>query len=150
MGSVLVFIHVAGVVVWVGGMFMMLVCVQPGAVAQLAPPVRLPLMAAVLQRFLAAVWVAMPLVLVTGAIRLANTGMAQAPPGWHIMALLGCVMAVVFVVIWRGPWQTMRVAVAAQQWPQAGAAAARLRSLVLVNLVLGFLTIAAATIGLSL
>ena len=37
----LLFLHVAGVVVWVGGMFFAYVCLRPEAASQLEPPPRL-------------------------------------------------------------------------------------------------------------
>ena len=37
----LLFLHVAGVVVWVGGMFFAYVCLRPRAASQLEPPPRL-------------------------------------------------------------------------------------------------------------
>ena len=45
-------LHVMGVVVWVGGMFFAHMALRP-AVQSLAPPERLPLLAATLSRFIA-------------------------------------------------------------------------------------------------
>jgi len=45
-------LHLSAGIVWLGGMTLMLVAVRPIAIAQLAPPERLQLMAAVLGRFL--------------------------------------------------------------------------------------------------
>jgi uncharacterized membrane protein len=50
---VLLFVHVLGVVVWVGGMFLMHFAVRPAAVELLEPPARLPLLTRVLGRFFA-------------------------------------------------------------------------------------------------
>ena len=57
MYALFLFLHVLGTVVWVGGMVVMHFAVRPAAVALLAPPQRLPLMAAALQRFFALVTV---------------------------------------------------------------------------------------------
>ena len=39
----LLFLHLAGVIVWVGGMFFAYFCLRPAAVRVLQPPQRLPL-----------------------------------------------------------------------------------------------------------
>ncbi|MCK7497690.1 MAG: DUF4149 domain-containing protein [Comamonadaceae bacterium] len=52
------------VVVWVGGMFLMHFAVRPVAVAQLPPPQRLPLLAAILGRFFG--WVTAAVLVVLG------------------------------------------------------------------------------------
>jgi uncharacterized membrane protein len=48
--TLLLFLHLAGVVVWVGGMFVLHFAVSPAAVAA-APAQRLPLLANALGRF---------------------------------------------------------------------------------------------------
>ena len=45
--TTLLFVHLIGVVVWVGGMFVMHFAVRPAAAGQLPPPQRLPLLATV-------------------------------------------------------------------------------------------------------
>jgi uncharacterized membrane protein len=51
MNRLLVLIHLLAVIVWIGGMFFAHVCLRPVAAAQLQPPQRLPLLAAILGRF---------------------------------------------------------------------------------------------------
>ena len=63
------------------------------------------------------------------------------------MALLGSVMALVFAVIYFVFFPQMKAGVAAQTWSVAGAAMNRIRHLVVVNLLLGGLTVAVATLG---
>ncbi len=144
--KVLLFLHLAAAVFWVGGMAFAHFCMRPAAVELLQPPQRLPLMAKALGRFFPLVAVAVVVLLATGfwMLMAAGTGMAKAPPGWHAMLALGLVMAVLFVVIYARLNPVLQKHVAAQEWPQAGAALNRIRHLVVVNLALGVLTLAAA------
>lgn len=143
----LVFLHLAGVIVWVGGMFFAHFCLRPVAAEQLPPPQRLPLLAAVLGRFFAAVSVAIGLVLVSGFASLLAIGFAMAPIYLHAMSALGLSMTAIFLVIYFGFYPRLRDGVAAQDWAAAGAAMNRIRPLVLLNLSLGALTVAVATLG---
>ena len=80
----LLFLHVAGVVVWVGGMFFAYVCLRPEAASQLEPPPRLRLWRGVLARFFTWVWVAVAAVLVSGLALILRYGFAAAPLYQHI------------------------------------------------------------------
>jgi len=142
-----VLIHLLGVVVWVGGMFFAHVCLRPVAAAQLPPPQRLPLLAAVLGRFFAVVGVAIIAILVTGLLRFGDLGAAGVPWRWHAMAGIGSVMMLIYLVIILRYYPRLTAAVAAQTWPAGGAAMDLIRKLVLVNLVLGVVTIAIAVAG---
>lgn len=144
----MLFLHVLGVAIWVGGMAFAWGCLRPAAM-QLAPAQRLPLWAGVLARFFTLVWVAIALILVSGVGMLLEVGMAQAPKAWHVMLLTGLVMIAVFVSIWFGPWQALRAAVAREAWAPAAVAMNRIRSRVAFNLALGIATIAVATLGLG-
>lgn len=145
MRSVLLFAHVASVVVWVGGMFFAYVCLRPVAATLLAPPQRLPLWAQVFARFFVFVWVAVALILASGLTMLLQVGFKSAPVGWHVMFLTGIVMMLIFAHVYFSPYRRLCRACAAQDWPAAGAALGLIRKLVGVNLVLGIVTIAAAT-----
>ena len=147
MRSFLLLLHLSGVIVWVGGMFFAHFCLRPVAAAQLPPPQRLPLLAAVLGRFFVAVALSIFIILSTGFARLAMTGFAQAPMHWHVMAGSGLVMAAIFGVIWFRCFPQLKAGVAVQDWPAAGAAMNRIRQLVATNLLLGVATIVVATLG---
>ena len=147
MNTVLLFLHLAGVIVWVGGMFFVHFCLRPVVTEQLPPPQRLLLMVAVLGRFFAAVGLAVVTIVFSGFVRMGALGFAHAPVHWHVMALLGSVMALVFAVIYFVFFPQMKAGVAAQTWSVAGAAMNRIRHLVVVNLLLGGLTVAVATLG---
>lgn len=143
----LLFLHIASVVVWVGGMFFAYVCLRPAAVAVLEPPLRLTLWQRVFARFLPLAGVAVGLVLLSGLTMLFGAGFAAAPPHWHAMFLLGLVMAAVYVGVIAVPYRLLADAVAASNWAAAGQALGSIRKLVAFNLALGFATIAVATLG---
>ena len=147
MRSFLLLLHLSGVIIWVGGMFFAHFCLRPVAVAQLQPPLRLPLLAAVLGRFFKVVAAGVIIILLSGFATLAATGFAQAPLHWHVMAGLGLLMSAIFGVIYFLYFPRLSAGVAMQDWPLAGAAMNRIRVLVMSNLFLGALTIVVATLG---
>lgn len=147
MRSFLIFIHLAGVIVWVGGMFFAHFCLRPVAAAQLAPPQRLPLLAGVLGRFFPAVAIAVLAILGSGLALMLGPGFARAPVHWHLMMAIGLAMAAIFAVIYVHCFRRLRAGVAAADWPTAGAAMNRIRQLVATNLLLGAATVAIATLG---
>lgn len=146
MESLLVFVHVACAAVWVGGMAFAHFCLRPAAFELLPPPQRVPLMVGALGRFFRLVAVAIVLLWITGLWRFGQVGAANAPPAWHAMAGIAAVMTVLFGIIAHGVFPRVRAASADQRWPDAAAGLGRIRSLVAVNLALGFATIAAATL----
>lgn len=141
------FFHLAGVVLWVGGMFFAWMCLRPVAASTLEPPARLKLWAGVFARFFPWVWAAVLAIVLSGLVTLLSIGFKQSPPYWHVMLLLGLVMAGIFVYVVLAPYAQLQRAVAAQNWPAGGQALGRIRRLVGINLVLGFATIAVATLG---
>jgi uncharacterized membrane protein len=146
--TLLLFMHLLAVVIWVGGMFVMHFAVRPAAVELLEPPQRLPLLAAVLQRFFFWVVLSVLVVLVSGfAMIVVAGGFANVHPSVHWMLMLGVVMSVIFVYILLGPYRRLRAAVSAANWPDAGARLSLTRLLVATNLALGIATIAVATVG---
>ncbi|MDP2822537.1 MAG: hypothetical protein Q8O52_07640 [Sulfuritalea sp.] len=146
MNRFLVLIHLAAVIVWVGGMFFAHVCLRPVAAAQLPPAQRLPLLAAVLGRFFAVVGWGLLLLWGSGLARFAQAG-AASPWNWHAMVGIATVMTILFILIALRYHRRMLAAVAGQDWPAAGVAMNAIRQLVLTNLVLGFATVAVAVIG---
>jgi uncharacterized membrane protein len=130
-------LHVMGVVVWVGGMFFAHVALRP-AVQSLAPPERLPLLAAALSRFIAWVAVAIVAIVASGFAMVAMMGAV----GYHVHAMI-----VIYAYIVAVPLRILRGGVSARDWPRAGPAMQRIRQLVAVNLVLGVVVIAVAYLG---
>ena len=63
MNPLLHLLHLAGVIIWIGGMVFAHVCLRPVAASQLQPPQRLPLLAAILARFFALVTVSIAVII---------------------------------------------------------------------------------------
>jgi uncharacterized membrane protein len=143
LSNVMLALHLLGSVVWVGGM-VFAALVFRRVVAPLEPAQRLALHRAAFGRFFLLVWHAMPITIASGLWLLFGHygGFASVPWSIHAMLLLGLVMAGVFLAIVFGPWPAMRGALDAGDMPGAGAAAARIRLLVNVNLLLGLVTVA--------
>lgn len=147
MHPISLFLHVAGVTLWVGGMFFAWMCLRPVAAAQLPPPERLKLWAAVFARFFPWVFGAVAAILLSGLATLFAVGMANAPLHWHLMLVLGLAMSAIYVYVVAVPYVRLKTAVASQDWPAGGAALGRIRQLVGTNLLLGVITIAVGTLG---
>lgn len=146
--SILLLLHLLGVVVWVGGMFFAYLALRPAAGETLDPPQRLPLWAATLRRFFG--WVGLAIVLIAGsgiAIMVLLAGSGAIGVHVHAMFFIGVVMMVIFAHVYFAPFSKLKRAVAAQEWHAGGQELARIRVLVAINLGLGLLTIAIATIG---
>jgi uncharacterized membrane protein len=146
--NALLALHILGAVVWVGGMAFALLVLRP-SLAVLEPPQRLALHAQVFRRFFRYIWHAMPIMLLTGYAMLAAVpgGFSTASLAVNIMQALGLIMAVVFLVIFFGPWRTMRAAMDRKDNAAAAAAVDKIRQLVRVNLILGTVTVLAAAWG---
>jgi uncharacterized membrane protein len=147
MRSTLLFLHLAGVIIWIGGMFFAHFCLRPVVAEQLPPPQRLPLLAGVLGRFFTWVAAAIALILLSGIGRMLNVGFASAPLHWHVMLSSGLVMVVIFAIITLRDFPKLKAGVAAQDWPTAGAAMNTIRQRVAINLGLGVTTVAIACFG---
>lgn len=140
--NLLLFLHIAGAIFWMGGMAFMVMALRP-ALGALQPPQRLPLLVEVLKRFFVVVMVSIVLLLATGGMLLMQATGGATPRGWHAMAGLGLVMMLVFGHIFFAPWRRFRQAVAAQDWPEAGKRMQQIALLVKFNLGLGWVAIAA-------
>jgi uncharacterized membrane protein len=143
MRNLLVFLHLAAAVFWMGGMAFMVLALRPAAHAQLQPPQRLPLMVQVLRRFFVVVIASIAVLVASGVPLLLQVPGAQAPRGWHVMAGLGLAMMLVFGHIFFAPWKRAQRAVAAQDWPEAGKRMNQIALLVKFNLGIGWIAIAA-------
>ncbi len=140
-----IFLHLFGVVVWVGGMFFVLHCLRP-ALADLQPALRAPLMVGVLERFFRYVIVSLALIWVSGVGLAARLGAQAMQSGVLAMIVLAAVMTAVFVWIRLGHFPRVRQALAVSDLPGAAALLEKLRRLVLLNMVLGILALAAVTL----
>lgn len=142
--QLLIFLHLAGVIAWVGGMFFAYFCLRPAAVEVLEPAKRLPLWSATLARFLPYAAIAVLVILATGITMLVQAGFRAAPVGWHAMLALGLLMAAVFTYAYLVLFPKLRDRSAAADWPAAAQALNGIRRLVALNLVLGICTVIAA------
>ena len=142
-------VQVLSIIVWIGGMVFAHFFLRP-ATLTLEPPQRVRLMHDVLQRFFAAVSVAVVVVLGSGlwmigrvARQAAQAGGSFAMPlDWTIMATLGLVMMALFGHIRFALFKRLQRAVAASDWATGGQALGSIRTLVGVNLALGVLIVA--------
>jgi len=142
-----VWLHLLGVVVWVGGMFFAHMALRPAALT-LPPPQRLPMLASALSRFVA--WAAGAIVILVGsgiAMIVLLGGMRAVGLYVHVMIGLGVLMILIYGHLVASPLKRLRAAVAASDWPSAGAAMTMARRLVAVNLVLGLATMTVAVLG---
>jgi len=140
-------LHLLGVVIWVGGMFFAHVALRPAAQG-LPPPTRLTLMFGVLATFFRWVAAAVVAIIVTGFLMIAWLGgFAGLGTHVHVMTALGLLMASVFGYVIAVPFPRVRVSVATQSWEAAGAALVQVRRLVGFNLVVGLATITVAVLG---
>lgn len=142
MTALMIFLHVAAAITWLGGVSFMLFALRPAA-AKLAPPQRLPLITDVLRRFFTLVWAAIAVLLVTGLWMLLSVGMKNAPTGWHLMLGIGVLMFALFGHLYFGPYRRLRMAAAAEDWPEGGRRVGQIATLATVNLALGAIAIAA-------
>lgn len=146
--AVATFLHLLGVVIWVGGMYFAHQMLRPVAADLLAPPQRLPLWAGVFGRFFPVVWIAVALILFSGLYMIMLLGGFKAIAlSVHAMFGIGLAMMLVFCFVYFIPYGKLVRAVAAQEWKQAGDALATIRQLVGFNLVLGLANIAVAVMG---
>jgi uncharacterized membrane protein len=141
-------LHLLGAVLWVGGMGFAIMVLRP-SLGVLPVPQRLALHSGVFRRFFLVVWHAVPVMLVTGYLMLFGWFGGFAGAGWHVhvMHLTGLIMSGIFLFVFFGPWKRMRLALTAEDNPAAAAAADAIRKLILLNLILGLVTVAVAAWG---
>ncbi|MCU0834375.1 MAG: CopD family protein [Chromatiaceae bacterium] len=140
-------LHQLATVVWVGGMFFAHMALRPVVSSVLEPPLRLPLMLGVLRRFFRWVWLSIALLWGTGLwIFLGGMG-GKAGGHVHLMMAIALVMTALFVYLWFVPFRHLKAAVASTAWPAAGARLARIRQIILTNLILGLITAVAGAAG---
>ena len=141
-------LHVLAATMWVGGMFFAWMVLRPAAVAVLQAPERLRLWADVLRRFFVWVWVAVLVLPISGIgmWHMRFGPLESAPRYAHIMAGLYLVMLALFLRIQLLQLPELRKTIAEQNWSEAGAALARIRKVVGINLILGLLVVSIAAI----
>lgn len=143
--ALMLFLHLVGAIVWMGGMAFILGAMRPAAFSVLEPPQRPKMILDALRRFFPWVWASIAILLATGLAVLLHVGFANAPVGWHAMFGIGLVMMAVFAHIYFAPFRRARRAAAASDWPAVAKALQQAHPLVVINFTLGWIAIAAAT-----
>lgn len=148
--ATLVFVHLAAVVFWVGGISFVQVALRP-ALAHLQGPDRLRLLDRALARYFAGVGICIALIFGTGLAMMhamaVPPAVLAAPAYVQAMATIGVLMLLMYLHTMAGPYKRLRVAVAAEDWPAGAAAMAQIRLQGASNLFLGLLAMAAALHG---
>lgn len=140
-------IHVLAALFWVGGMAFAYMILRPAA-GPLEPPARLGLWRRVLGSFLP--WVAVAIL----ALLISGYGMVAMLGGFggvgvhvHLMQLTGIVMMLLFGHMFFSPWKRFRAAVDGGTFPEAAKRLNQIRIIVLVNLILGTITVLVGSTG---
>jgi len=149
-------VHLLAVIVWIGGMVFSHFFLRP-AVATLEPAQRVRLMHDVLGRFFNAVLIAAVAALASGSWLIGQVakqvvqagGHFAMPVEWMIMATLGGVMALIYAYIRWGLYRRLGRAVFASDWAAGGQVLGQIRTLVVVNLLLGVVIVLVTLIGVS-
>jgi len=148
--GIAIMLHVAAVVIWVGGMIFAHAFLRPVAASQLEPPVRLTLWVGVFKRFFPVVWISIITILVTGygvILIYYPDGFKGLPMHINIMMALGIIMMLIFFHVFFAPFKRLKKAVEAQDWPTGGKALTQIRHLVGINMTIGLITAAIASGG---
>lgn len=136
-------LHALAAVIWVGGMFLIYVCVRPVLGQQLEPDVRLRFIEAVFTRFFVWVWAAVIVLPLTGFwLAFVRFGaMAEWPLYIHLMMALGVLMILLYLHVFFAPWRRLKQALAGDDLVEAGRRLDQIRIIVAINLILGILVI---------
>jgi uncharacterized membrane protein len=144
--EIALFAHLAGVSIWIGGMVFAHFCLRT-SLAELTPQSRLPLMESALGKFFNWVTGAIVAILLSGGFMMSKVGNMQAPWPVFAMAATGIIMMLMFGHLRFGVYPRVQRAVQSQRWPDGARAMTSMRRIVVVNMVLGFVTIAFAVMG---
>ncbi|MGK0405475.1 MAG: putative membrane protein [Oleispira sp.] len=141
-------LHILAATIWVGGMFFAYSFLRPVVASVLEPPLRLTVWVGVFSKFFNWVWLSIILLIATGHYMIAQLGgLASVGKHVHIMMLLGYIMMGIFMHVYFAPFKRLKAAVVLQDWPTAGNNLNVIRKRVLLNLVLGLVTILIASAG---
>jgi uncharacterized membrane protein len=143
---VALFLHLLGVAIWIGGMIFAHFCLRP-ALEDLSPQLRLPLWESVFGRFFNWVGASVIVILLSGGYLLMQFGGGHATWPIHAMAGIGVLMMLIFGHIRFAVFPRVIRAVQSQRWPDGARAVGSVRRLVLVNIVLGVVTLGVAVMS---
>jgi uncharacterized membrane protein len=147
--GLMVALHALSAAIWVGGMFFAYVALRPAAAALLPIEQRTTLWQESFARFFPWVWGIVIVLLATGFWLIFGLygGMGNVGGHVHTMLLLGLVMMAIYAHIFFAPYRRMRLAIAAENWPEAGRRLSQIRIFIGINLILGLVTIVLGTGG---
>ena len=141
-------LHTLAAVVWVGGMFFAHMALRPALMAE-QPATRLGVWSRVFPRFFAWVWLSVIALPATGYVMVFwDFGSFQAA-GLHVRLMHGVnwVMIALYAFLFFKPFQGLKAAVAAEDWPTGAKHLGLMRQIVTVNLVLGLAVIVMGVSG---
>ena len=142
-------LHAVAAVVWVGGMFFALVVLRP-ATAPLEPGPRLLLWSRVLDRFFR-LGDRRDRRIAGERLRHDFRGLCRVPRDGpahqHLMQGIGIVMMLLFFHLYFAPWRRFRAALARPDYPAAAGQLNQIRLIVMINLILGLITVAVGSSG---
>jgi len=144
----LLFVHLASVVTWVGGMAFALLCLRPAAAA-LEASQRIALMQRALGKFFPLVNMAIVFILASGIMMIVMSGIRNPPAAWYVMIAAGALMMGIFWHLRAVPFKSFCRLADMQDWAAAGVQLNQVRMMVAVNLGLGFLVIAVMKIAVA-
>ncbi|MBF0213905.1 MAG: CopD family protein [Magnetococcales bacterium] len=146
--AIALLLHLMAATLWVGGMFFALLILRPAALP-LDIPNRVGLWTRVLERFMVVVWAAVITLPVTGYWMIFEGfgGMQGISRHIRIMEGVGWCMIALFLLLYFRSYRPMRRMAQQLLIPETGLYIERIRKIVLVNLILGLITFAAAGAG---
>jgi uncharacterized membrane protein len=146
--TIALILHILSAVVWVGGMFFALLVLRP-ATGALEPGARLDLWLRVFERFFLWVFAAIGLLLASGYAMIFGVyaGFRGIGLHIHIMQAVGIVMMLLFFHLYFAPWRRFREALARRDYPAAARQLNQIRWIVVLNLILGLVTVAVGGSG---
>ena len=139
MGNALaIVLHLMAINIWVGGTFFSVVVVNHAA-ASLETPQQLKLMQQVFRRFFFWVWIAVLILLSSGAWMVFSIygGVDTVPLYIILMMVVAVLMMTVFVTIFFGPYRQYQKSLALEDFASCLRQLARIRWMSKINMVLG-------------
>jgi uncharacterized membrane protein len=136
--AVAIALHILAVIIWLGGLFLLSVVLQPSA-RPLDSATALPLWHRVLSRFLVWGWAGVVLILTTGVtmVFLEFGGFANIPNIHRANMVVGIPAIVLYGYLYFAPWQRFRRAVSSNEAMAAERSIRRVRFLMATILALG-------------
>jgi uncharacterized membrane protein len=139
----ILFVHLTGIVFWVGGMVFIRVCLAPSKMP-------LGVWLEILTRFFMLSQVAIALIAISGTLRLFDPRIGQPPLAWQLMGVTGTAAIVMFLGAVRGAWRQLYEAARSGEKNAIQEAMSRFRRWLDIVLVFVTLTGTAATFGLGI